>query len=182
MTASGKIKVRKRDGSLEAFAPARLASTMARGLARTGGPERLGRDLARAVELYLRRCRRTVVSSTALFEMAVKALRRVCMGEAAEVIELHRTLRAVRRPLLRVRHDGGQVTTWDKSWVALMGERTWGLSRRTARIFAGEIELHLLPQQSRIVDRQDVIALLNERVVQFGLADAVPVRQYVPQE
>jgi hypothetical protein len=182
MTSSRKIKVRKRDGSLEAFDPARLGATMVYGLNRTGGPIRLGRDLARAVELYLRRRRRSVVSSTALFEMAVKALRRVCMGEAAEVIELHRTLRAVRRPLLEVRHDGGHLTKWDKSWLAMMGERTWGLSRRTARIFAGEIELQLLPQESRTVDRQAVIDLLNERVARFGLADAVPLRQYAPQD
>jgi hypothetical protein len=28
------------------------------------------------------------------------------------------------------------------------------------------------------VDRQAVIDLLNDRVLQFGLADAVPVQQY----
>jgi hypothetical protein len=32
------------------------------------------------------------------------------------------------------------------------------------------------------VPREKVVAMLNERVAQFGLADAVPVRQYAMEE
>lgn len=182
MTETRKIKVRKRDGSVEAFDLLKLGAVLGQGLQRTGGTPRLGRDLARAVHLYLQRNRREVVTSKAIFEMAVKALRRVCMGEAAEVLELHRTLRAVRRPLLRIRHAEGRLTGWEKSWVAAMAQRIWCVSRRTARILAADVELYLLPSEDRVVDRQEVVDLLNRRVAEFGLADAVPVKQYAPQD
>jgi hypothetical protein len=170
------ISVVKRDGSVEPFDEAKLAGALRRGMDRRDDSQAQVENLARALGLYLRRLRRPRVSSTAIFEMVLKALRRVKMGDRAEMIELHRTLRRVRRRLLRVRHDDGQVTQWDKSWVVCLAERLWGLSRRTARILAGEVELDLLPQEECEIPRRDVVDALNRRVVEWGLADAVPVQ------
>ena len=168
--------VRKRDRRCEPFDATKLAAAMMRGFVRGPEARRQAVELARAVEVFLRRQRKRVVSSSALFEMALKALRRVHQGAAAEVLELYRSLRASRRRLLRVRHDDGRVTHWDKSWLVKQAESIWGISTSAARIIAGTVEMDLLPQEPAVVARGTALEALNEQVVAFGLADAVPVR------
>ena len=91
-------------------------------------------------------------------------------------MELHKALRAVRRPLLKLRYEDGSLVQWEKAWLTDLAERMWNLSPRTARILAGEVEMQILPQDPTILTREDILDVLNERVAQLGLADAVPVR------
>lgn len=176
MNDTRMICIRKRDGSLEEFSIEKLTGCLWRVLYQAGGTFCEARELAMAISIFLGRSRRREVTSNALFEMAVKSLRRIRRGDAAELLELHRALRAVRRPLLCIQHDNGQVTEWDKTWVARLAEGVWNLSRSTGRLLAGEIEMELLPQQDVVLSRQAILRRLNEKVSQFGLADAVPVR------
>ncbi len=175
MRMSRKTRVRKRDGSVEDFDAAKLAGAIRRVLERLEGVQADPDDLARGIQLYLQRSGRTIVTSAAIFGMLLKVLRRVRLGDAAELFELHRTLRMVRRRLLRVRHEDGYATHWDKGWLAALAERMWHISRTTARMLAGEIEMHLLPQEESEIPREDVLALLNRHIAQWGLAEAVPV-------
>ena len=81
------LSVRKRDHRCEPFSADKLAGSMRRAM--SGKPEALRQtaELAKAIEIYLRRQRKRIVSSSALFEMTLKALRRVHQGPTAEVME-----------------------------------------------------------------------------------------------
>ncbi|MCD4825596.1 MAG: hypothetical protein K8S55_13455 [Phycisphaerae bacterium] len=171
-----KITVRKRDGRTEGFDVEKLAGSLWRGLQPAGGAYRDARELALAIRIYLHRKRRRSIPSAAIFEMGLKVLRRVRRGPAAELLELHRTLRTVRRRLLRISHDDGNVTQWDKSWAANLAVGIWQISPATARIIAGEIELDILPCEETEISRRSLLERLNRRVAEYGLADAVPVR------
>ncbi len=166
----------KRDGSVEPFDLERLSGAFWRGLYAVGGTMGDARQLARAVQLHLRRKGYTEISTEAIFEMALKALRRVRFAEAAELLQLHRVLRAARREQLQVRHHGDHLTRWDKSWLVQLAEEFWPISHRTARIIAGEVEEHFLVPDRSEVPREKVLALLNRKMCELGLADAVPVR------
>ena len=181
MDQPGKIEVQKRDGSIEEFRLAKLAGALWRGVRVAEGTYRDARELAGAIHIFLMRKRIKSISSSAIFEMGLKALRRIHMGEAAEILELHRTLRAMRRKLLHICHDDGNITLWDKGWLVALAMQMWHLSRQTARLLAGEVELELLPQEDNEIPRQEVLDELNKLVQQYGLADAVPVRQYMPE-
>ena len=175
MKPSWKIRVRKRDGTREDFDIEKLAGSLRRGMPCVGESAAGARELAHAIGIHLQRKRLRFISSSALFEMALKTLRRVKMNQVAEILESHRMFRGVRRRVLRVRHEDGKITMWDKSSLARLAERIWGLSPRTARIFAGEVESHILLQERAEFSRREVLNLLNQKVSQFGLADAVPV-------
>jgi len=153
MEPSRTIRVRKRDGNIEAFDVGKVAGVFRRALAHLPGECVEGGELARAVHLYLLRTNRRSISSSAVFEMAVKALH---------------------RRLLRIRHADGRVTQWDKTWLAEWTRHVWRVSRRTARMLAGEVEYDLLPQEETDLSREEVIDRLNEQVAQWGLAEAVP--------
>jgi hypothetical protein len=132
-------------------------------------------QLALAVEIYLDRNDRRRVTSTTLFEMAMKVLHRSGMDRAAEALDSCHAARAEARLHLCVCHDGGQSTQWDKGWLSQLAERSWFLSRTTARILAGEMERDLLARGPGVVARRDILDMLNQRVAEYGLADAVPV-------
>jgi hypothetical protein len=179
MDESRTIEVIKQGGLREGFSRSKLAAVLWKGMWAAGlGSYDEAREIAHAIEIFLRRRQRWTIESSAMFEMAVKSLRRVRMGEAAEMIELHRTLRTVRRRLLRVRHDDGAETQWDKAWLVELGRRMWHIDNETARILAGMTELEILSQQEQTLPRRQIIDEFNARVAQFGLADAVPVRQF----
>jgi hypothetical protein len=178
LNGSGKVRVVKRDGSAEPFSRRKLAAAMWRVMAGTRGQFRDAVELARAVEIYLTRQRCLCVSSAAVLEMAVKVLRRVGLGAAADALEFHHSWRKIRRRRLRVHHDGGRVTGWDKSWLAKFVCRSWDVLPATGRIVAALMESDLLGEPRQHIGRQDVIARMNECVAALGLADAVPVRQY----
>lgn len=173
------IRVLKRDGSVEDFHRRKLAAAMLRAMGRTSGRYRDAVELSVAIAVYLRRRGCRCVSSTAVLEMAVKVLRRVRLCEAADLLEEHRTWRDCVRRGLVVRHEDGRVTCWDKSWVAELVCRSWGLLPTTGRIIAGELEAQMLPTVRGVVQRRQVVDRMNSLVAAFGLADAVSVRQYV---
>jgi len=79
------------------------------------------------------------------------------------------------RRMVRVRHLSGQVTWWDKGWVCDLARHSWHLSETSARIIAAEVERRVLGLEMRKIDRVDVVDVINACVVEFGLADAVPV-------
>ena len=175
MDDTAKSWVEKRDGKIEAFDVAKLTGILWRGIEPDGGEYRHARELARAIQVYLRRSKRTTVTSAAIFEMGLKTLRRVHRGPAAENLELHRTLRQTRRQHLRISHGTGQVTAWDKAWLSRLAEGMWHLSPQTARLLAGQVESRILPHEETVISREDILDELNGLVSQFGLADAVPV-------
>lgn len=168
--------VLKRDGSCEPFDLERLSGTFWRGLYAVGGQQSDARQLARAIQLHLRRKQYTEIDTDAIFEMVLKALRRIRFGEAAELLQLHRILRDARRRQLFIRHHGEHLTQWDKTWLVELAEELWPISRRTARIIAGEVEEHFLVPDRSEVPREHVLGLLNRKMCELGLADAVPVR------
>jgi hypothetical protein len=178
VNGSRKVRVLKRDGSAEDFSRRKLAASMWRAMKGAGGEFRDAAELAKAVEIYLVRRRSMCTSSAAILEMTVKVLRRVCLPSAADSLEAHHAWRAGGRKRLRVRHEGGRVTRWDKSWLAKFVCRSWDVLPVTGRIVAGMLELELLAEGRREFDREEVIARMNGYVAALGLADAVPVRQY----
>ncbi len=175
MERSRMIKVKKRDGGIEDFDVAKLGGVLGRGFRQLGGDIFEARELARAIEIFLVRSKRFRISSAALFEMGLKALRHVKMNDAAELLELHRTLRTIRRRLLRVRHEDEKLTAWDKGWLVELAARMWHVSHTTARILAGEVENEILSHDQPEIHREEILDLLNRRVAELGLADAVPV-------
>ena len=175
MDGSGKVRVVKRDGSVENFDRAKLASAMWRAMRAAVGTFDDARQLAWAIELYVGRRGWGVVSSAAIFEMALKVLARVRLVRAAEALESHCAWRSYRRRRLRVDHGGGKVTFWDKTWLSELTRRCWHLSRSTARIIAAEVESRLLGGRGCRVGREEVLEMANARVAELGLADAVPV-------
>ncbi|MCK4601348.1 MAG: hypothetical protein KAU28_02705 [Phycisphaerae bacterium] len=176
MDGARKIWVLKSDGDTEVFDALKLAATMWRAIRDTGGSFNDARDLAETIEIYLSRKGQTCIASTAIFEMCVKVLRRVRLRRAACRLETHHAWRNARRLQIQLDHYGGKTTFWDKGWLCKFACRSWHLSPATGRIIAGIVEQELLAGQDNCVSRQSVIEMLNARVVEFGLADAVPVR------
>jgi hypothetical protein len=175
--ATSQIRVAKKDGSAEPFDRCKLAGSMWRAMACCEGDFADAVDLAAAIEIYLSRHRRRCISSSAVFEMTVKVLRRAGLAVAAERMETFRAERIAARNRIRLMHSMGQATWWDKSWLAELAVASWNLSRTTARMIAGQIEQDLREAGVTELPRGIAIALLNERVAEFGLADAVPVRK-----
>ena len=176
MTTPRNVRVRKRDGSFERFDEAKLAGAMWAAMYRRQGQHEDARELARAVKCYLHRTGQASVTSTAVFEMTLKVLRRVRLWEVARAMEVARQRRKAGRKLLRVLHDGGHMTLWDKSWLATVAAHSWHLSSGCSRILAAQIERDLLTDPTQTVHRADLLDRVNEYVTAYGLADAVPVR------
>ena len=174
MSGSGTVQVLKRDGTAEGFDGRKLAASIWRSMDRDSTSYEHARRLAEAVETYIIRKGKACVSSSAVFEMTVKALRHVGLPHAAQSAETYRIWRSLLRKELRIQHEEGQLTLWDKNWLLEFASRSWHISPRTARILAGKVELDLLRDNEGIVPRQKVIDLLNRVVAEYGLADAVP--------
>ncbi len=181
MNGSGTIQVRKLDESEEAFDRMKLAGAMWRVLKRSAAEFRHARDLAGAIETYLRCTGREWISSSALFEMVLRVLRKVHLDEAAEAMEVHRLWRIARREALLVFHDEGRITFWDKQWLCQNASSAWGLSRAASRNIAAHVEAEILSSDEIIVTREQVLEKLNTCVAAFGLADAVPVEPHATQ-
>jgi hypothetical protein len=176
VNGSRKIRVIKRDGSEEPFDARKLGASMTRAMRGIGGGRYPADQLAEAIEIYVRRNGWRRVPSAAVFEMTVKALGCAELAEAGRAMEAHRAARQAGRRRLRVRHDDGQVTQWDKAWLGELARRSWYVSRSTGRLLAGQIEAELVSRGLAEIARQDVLEMLNRRVAEYGLADAVPVR------
>ena len=169
------ICVRKRDETLEPFDRWKLTGSMWRAMQGTQGSFDHARRLSEAAQIYLKRSSEECVSSRALFEMMLKALRYVGLEEAAESAEAYYKWRNALRRKLRIRHEGGAVTYWEKGWACEFASRSWNISRSVGRVVAGKIELEFLLGGEKTLWRGEVIEQLNRLVAEYGLADAVPV-------
>jgi len=177
VNGSGTIWVQKRDGSVEDFDCLKLVGAVSRAVRPAKGRCDYARSIAAAIEVFCRRSGCGCVSSAAVFEMTVRAMRCVSLDVGAEAMESHRAWRIRRRRQLRVAHERGQVTMWDKSWLCELAQRSWRLSRPAARIIAGRLECELLAEPAELLWRDTVVARLNDCVAAYGLADAVPAHQ-----
>jgi hypothetical protein len=177
VNGSRTIRIAKRDGTEEDFDHGKLAGCLWRVMEGTAADPWHAFQLAEAVGLYLRRKGTLRLTSAAVFEMVLSVLRRVGLDESADLLEAFQTARAELRRGMRLAHEEGQVTLWEKGWLAAMAERSWNLSRNTARIIAGSVELELMSGNEQHVSRRQVLDRLNAHVAEFGLADAVPVAQ-----
>ncbi|MFP4104608.1 MAG: hypothetical protein ACLFVU_00830 [Phycisphaerae bacterium] len=176
MTESRKVQVLKRDGSTENFDVSKLAASMWRAMDLADEGRYLDAfELALAVGIYLKKTSRCLTTA-ALLEMAVKVLRRARFDDAAIAMEEFHGFRLRASLRLRVVHDDGTATLWDKSWLGMVIAKSWGVSRTTGRILAGQIEYELLTADVGQVLRGDLMAMANRRIMSYGLADAVPVR------
>jgi hypothetical protein len=176
---SGKIRVIKSDQVEEPFSTGKLSASIYRAMRDAG--ERAGRhdalQLAIAIGIYLQRTCWLRVTSDAVGELAVKVLSRCGHEGAAEAMQARAGWRRLRRGRLSVQHELGERTRWDKSWLSCWAQSSWWLSRNSARIIAGLVEHELLENGATVVSRTDVLDMLNRFVAEYGLADAVPVRQ-----
>ena len=179
---SRTILVRKRDGGTEAFDRGKLAGALWAAMRAAEGRYRDARDLAAAMESFLRRHGLRCVSSAVLFEMSLIVLRRVLLSAAADAMEAHRDARMRRRRHLRVRHEDGQLTWWAKGWLSEVARRRWGISQPAARIIAGHVESALLDGDAATIDRQAVMDLLCACVADHALADEPSVRHPAPPD
>lgn len=175
MDGSGTIRVLKRDGSTERFDARKLSLMLWRGMQRTEADFHHARQLSEAIEVFMLRNGRMCVSSAAVFEMAIKSLKCIKLSEAIDAIESHRAWRNRRRRCVRVRHEDGRTTLLDKTWLCELARRSWFLMPETSRIIAAEVEGRLLSGTRLIVPRNDVLRMLNAAVMEFDLADVVPV-------
>jgi hypothetical protein len=177
VTGSGTIRVLKRDGTVEEFDGQKLAAAIWRVIRHEGQPFERATYLSDAVLFYLSRSGRACTSSAAVFEMCVKVLQHVQLARSAGAMQEHRSWRHRKRTVLRIHHEGGKTTLWDKSWLARFAQRSWHLSPAASRIVAANVEHELLSCDQAEFDRQCVIEKLNDCVASYGLADAVPVHQ-----
>ena len=177
MDGSRKIRVIKSDSTEEPFDARKLAASMFGAMQGRRGRLYDAVQLSIAIGIYLTRSCMLKVTSDALSELSVKVLRRCHLGEAASAMEDFRQRRRICRTRLCVQHEGGKATMWDKGWLSSWAQSSWLLSRTTSRILAGQVERELLDGGAIVVSRLEVLDMLNRRVAEYGLADAVPVRQ-----
>lgn len=163
------IQVVKRDSSVEPLCVDRLRACLWRAMGPAGGRFSKAHHLSRAIQLYLHRTGAVEVSSRALFEMAVRALRLTRHDAAADALEAHSRRRRDARRSLKVVHDSGRRTRWDRSWLTAQIRTRWGVSGGAARAISAAIETELLDGRS-LVERGRVLDLIDERVENFGLA------------
>jgi hypothetical protein len=170
------IRVYKRDRSIERFDVWKLTGAMWRSMQDTSASFVHARKLAEAIAMHIERCSENgnCVSSSAVFEMVLKAFRCVGLERAAETAETYRSWRSMLRRQLRIRYEGGALTYWDKGWLCEFASRSWCVSRSVARMVAGKVELIYLLNPHRVVARDAVIEELNRAMSEYGLADAVP--------
>ncbi len=178
MNGSWKIDVIKRDGSREPFRVEKLAAVLWRVGMQHGREYSESFDQACAIRIYLKRTDEREISSAELLGLVFKAMYRMKLPEGVVLVGLHSSLRSRHRNAMRVIHGNGSCVAWDKSWLAQVAERMWNISPTVSRIIAGEVEADLLEHECALVRRDVVIEILNTKVSEFGLAEAVPVRQY----
>lgn len=107
--------------------------------------------LCDAILFYLARGRSSCLSTGALFEMCLTVLHHVGMPRSAQCLGAHRQWRRDRRHALRIRHESGQVTCWEKSWLAEVAVNMWNLSPAAARVLAAQVEAQLLQRVEQFV-------------------------------
>lgn len=175
---SRMVLVVKRGGGTEPFKFEKLRRCFWRALGGEGWSFQSAECLSQAVGIYLRREDRWRVSSRALLEIALRALRQTGHEDAAKELEWHHRHRLGARRRLKVTQTArpgeskaveAWVFRWDRDWVTRQIEQRWDISRAAAAAISADIEAELLESPSHI-DRDALIDLLDERVEHYGLA------------
>lgn len=174
MGGSWTIRVVKRDRSVELFDVHKLAVAVWRSARGTQAAYDHALHIAQAIHQHLRRRQRLCIGSPAIFDMMIKALRHVGLAAAADAATVYRQRRAAMRQALRIRHESGSTTHWDKGWLADLAERSWHVSPTTGRLVASKVEGMLLGGGETDLPRDRVVDVLNQVMSEYGLADAVP--------
>lgn len=164
------ICVLKRNGTSEPFDRFKLRGCLLGLLKSLGADPWHGEILSAAVGQYLHRRRVRCITSAALLEMVLTTLRISGLAEVASELERRHAARLSMRSRLVLDHGMGVRTVWSKDWLVRRLCSRWRLGLAAARILAGEIELELLGQSLDVIRRQDVEAMLTDRVVACGLA------------
>lgn len=169
MKGSGTIQVLKRSGITEPFRIDLLGLCMWRAMHDRQGRFAQATQLAEAITIHLSRNGCHIVTSRALLEMALRALRQTHHDLAADALEAHhRRRRAARRSLILV-HDAERRSHWDRDWLTEQIRRRWSVSRAAARAISAEIERELLGRDGPIA-RDAVLSMVDRRVEEYGLA------------
>ncbi len=163
------IQVVKRDNAVDPLNADQLRGCLWRVMAPFGSPFARTHHLSRAIVLYLHKKSINSVTSRALFEMVVRALRQTRHAAAADALETHHRWRSDARRHLTVVHDNGQRTGWDRTWLVQQIQRRWDVSRPAARALSAGVEIDLLGGAGD-VGRQRVLDLADERIENYGLA------------
>ncbi|MFW6154424.1 MAG: ATP cone domain-containing protein [Planctomycetota bacterium] len=163
------IQVLKRDGAVEPFCVDRLRACLRRVLRPTGQADTLPRLLCEAIAIHLRRRGTAKVSSAALFEMVLLALRETDQPSAGDALEAHRRWRHRARRALRLVDEDGRLRAWDRGWLTGRIQSRWALSRPAARALGAIIEAELLGRPGELSQRR-IDDLIDERVENYGLA------------
>ncbi len=169
MNGSRKIQVLKRDGAVAPFSPDQLRLCLWRAMAAHRGQFAQAGHLAEAIVLYLVGVKAPAITSRALLEMALQALRQTNHAAAADALETHHRWRLAARRRLTVLHRADRRSEWNRQWLTEQAQRRWDLSRAVARALSAQIEAELLGEGGE-VRRQKVLDLLDERVENYGLA------------
>ena len=163
------IQVLKRDGAVEPFSADRLRACLWRVLRCGDQGNLLPRLLCEAIAIHLRRRGTAKVSSAALFEMALLALRETDQPAAADALEEHRRWRHQARRTLWLIGEDGRRRPWDRGWLTARLQSRWAISRPAARAIGGILESELLGQADPL-PAQRLDDLIDERVENYGLA------------
>lgn len=178
MDGSGTIRVAKQDGAFEPFDRDKLAAAMCQAMLENPRAVLDSREVALAIDIYLHRQGWRTVSGAAVLDTVLKTFRRIGMDLPAALMETHQAWRARRRRQMKICCADGRTTSWDKGWLVKLICSSWRLGRATGRILAGDIEARVLNADLEVIARDDLIELVNELVVEYGLADAVPVEPH----
>ncbi|MBI5724482.1 MAG: hypothetical protein HZA50_11025 [Planctomycetes bacterium] len=178
MSGSWMVRVIKRDCTIEPFDERKIMRMACLALPEKSCQIDDLRPVADGVKMYLKVSAKPCIPSAELFDLAARSLNYVGLTEAVRILTLHRAWRAAQRRHLRIVHDDGRCTLWDKSWLCEHAIRGWNVSRQAARIVAAEIEEALLTGGRRKVERKYVLVMLGARLGELGLVDVVPVGSF----
>lgn len=171
---SRRISVVKRDSSIEPFDRNKLRSCLLRALMPSPKAIEYAEVVSSAVRRFLVRRSQRCISSAALLEMALTALRAAGLAEAAASMEQAHARRNSLRSQLRLHHDQGPPSAWSKSWLAQHARRDCRVSRNVARFLAGQVEQHLLAAGQPDVSRESAMQALGQIAAEYGLVCQLP--------
>lgn len=171
------ISVIKRDGSTEGFERLKVRSCLMRALAGEIDGLYQADVLSSALEFYLHRRKLRCISSPALMEMVLTALKAAGQKRAARRMERFHARRMGLRGRLVLHHGFGPPTAWSKEWLAHHARSLYDLGATAARILAGDVELQLLRRRRREIGRGEVMRMLHREAQAFGLTALSPATE-----
>ncbi len=177
MKGSRKIFILKRDGSIEPFDKHKLRACLLRALPPHEGCLDRATALSSAIRCYIIRRRERCVTSAAVMEMVLAALRAVSLPITAERMEDWHAQRLEMRNRLVLHHSDTASSNWSKDWLVQQAKAQWGIGTVSARIIAGHIERILMAGGCLAITRAEVIAMLEQQVSAFGLVLACPLQE-----